>query len=494
MKKKKLLKIMLAMGSAASLSSCKLVDDIKSVLGWNDYSYSYNEDSTNNSNEQPKEPEITYASDKYVEEYNTNKQNITKDYFEQYKGGINFNSQFKNEFDQYLNKTNIYKVLINDTALGENTKDVKEVLSYLTDIYSKVNPSFKIYGYDLSGGYDLDKDNFACYITCGAPASGNVASTSLYTLQDGRKMAQIMLSEQSVNNMASRFSEHCIDKSTIVKKAIMGTMNAAIGIKHDSENPNSAFHNGITENGAWKYSPSDLKCIYANYATIDSDEKAKDLYQDVKITANAYYSQLLVPYYKYSVANNFKEFNQGDNADNGSPIYGSIPKTIEDNRKIYMGAINTRKSFSAIENKYVYDYSFGEEITVNASEIGQYQVKSLHNGNVTKTVTGNCYIVHNTELETMSNVKDFIVFENAKSGTENKATLYLAGMWGSQDTGKVSENGERIFANNVWKAIDVDYYSKSSACYRDITATKTLTNKAENKNNQSQNVLLEFSL
>lgn len=67
-------------------------------------------------------------------------------------------------------------------------------------------------------------------------------------------------------------------------------------------------------------------------------------------------------------------------------------------------------------------------------------------------------------------------------------------MWGSQDTGRVSENGERIFVNNVWKAIDVDYYSKSSACYRDITATKTLTNKAENKNNQSQNVLLEFSL
>lgn len=125
----------------------------------------------------------------------------------------------------------------------------------------------------------------------------------------------------------------------------------------------------------------------------------------------AYYSQLLVPYYKYSVANNFKEFNQGDNADNGSPIYGSIPKTIEDNRKIYMGAINTCKSFSAIENKYVYDYSFGEEITVNASEIGQYQIKSLYSGNVAKTVTGNCYIVHNTELETMSNVKDFIVFE-----------------------------------------------------------------------------------
>lgn len=125
----------------------------------------------------------------------------------------------------------------------------------------------------------------------------------------------------------------------------------------------------------------------------------------------AYYSQLLVPYYKYSVANNFKEFNQGDNADNGSPIYGSIPKTIEDNRKIYMGAINTRKSFSAIENKYVYDYSFGEEITVNASEIGQYQIKSLYSGNVAKTITGNCYIVHNTEPETMSNVKDFIVFK-----------------------------------------------------------------------------------
>lgn len=94
----------------------------------------------------------------------------------------------------------------------------------------------------------------------------------------------------------------------------------------------------------------------------------------------------------------------------------------------------------------------------------------------------------------MSNVKGFIVFENAKSGTENKATLYLARMWGSQDTGKVSENGERIFANNVWKTIDVDYYSKSSSCYRDITATKTLTNKIENKNNKSQNVLLEFSL
>lgn len=76
-----------------------------------------------------------------------------------------------------------------------------------------------------------------------------------------------------------------------------------------------------------------------------------------------------------------------------------------------MGAINTRKSFSAIENKYVYDYSFGEEITVNASEIGQYQVKSLYSGNVAKTVTGNCYIVHNTELETMGNVKDFIVFK-----------------------------------------------------------------------------------
>lgn len=238
--------------------------------------------------------------------------------------------------------------------------------------------------------------------------------------------------------------------------------------------------------------PNDLKCIYANYATIDSDEKAKNLYQDVKITANAYYSQLLVPYYKYSIANNFKEFNRGENADNGD--LGAFPKTIEDNRKIYMGAINTRSSFSVIENKYVYDYSFGEEITVNANEIGQYQVKSMHNGEVSKTVTGNCYVVHNTEIETLNNVKDFIVFENAKTGVENKATFYLPGMWGDQDTGKVSEKGERIFANNIWKAIDVDYYSKSSACYRDITATKTLTNKTENKNNQSQNELLEFSL
>ncbi|HBB44987.1 MAG TPA: hypothetical protein DCZ34_02555 [Clostridiales bacterium] len=253
MKKKKLLKIMLAMGSAASLSSCKLVDDIKSVLGWNDYSYNYSEDSTNKSNEQPKEPEITYVSDKYVEEYNTNQQTIKKDFFEQYKSGINFNNQFKNEFDKYLNKENIYKVLINDSALGENTKDVKQVLSYLTDVYSKINPSFKIYGYDLSGGYDVNKDNFACYITYGTPASGNVASTSLYTFDDGRKMAQITLCEQSLNNMANRFSEHCIEKSTIIKKTVMGTMNTVIGIKHDSENPNSAFHNGITENGAWKY-------------------------------------------------------------------------------------------------------------------------------------------------------------------------------------------------------------------------------------------------